>query len=171
MGGGKQDFTSSKTGDRFRNWYAYYCCAQKTCGAIHTDGNVQACLSRDSVDTALMSGLRESLPTESEEALAKKALLASLTLSPSSFLLHCFSSFDSNWSLNSVMVNVRSMQEDLFGNGNRWQQQTMEEIAYSTWNKQDAFETKMLYGIKWGNWKVPLCIHTLGMFFHDEIDG
>ena len=47
---------------------------------------------------------------------------------------------------------------------------SLAEIGLKCYNKQDKFETIMIYEYKWARWKVPICISYNGLFIHEEIE-
>lgn len=81
----------------------------------------------------------------------------------------CFTSWDSNWSLNAVMLKKSDMfdvkyKTPLDGS------MSMAEIGLKCYNKQDKFESIMIFDYKWAKWKVPICISYNGLFVHEEIE-
>ena len=92
----------------------------------------------------------------------------------------CFTSWDSNWSLNAVLVDrlaslakpwrlppgsPSTRRSHFDGPG-----LSIAEYAAQTWNKQDGFEVGMLRD-DWGKLRMPLCISNRGLFTHVEVDG
>ena len=91
--------------------------------------------------------------------------------------IRCFSAWDSNWSLNAVLVDrVRALEEKWAykrGRTNgRFRAPGTSLAAYgaSTWQKQDGFEVGMLKD-DWGRTDMPICLSTRGLFAHVEVDG
>lgn len=95
----------------------------------------------------------------------------------------CFTSWDSNWSLNAIMIDrMRALtskwqlpsprRTGRQGHRSRFAPPgtTLAAFAASTWNKQDGFEVGMLKD-DWGRVKMPLCLSTRGLFRHVEVDG
>jgi hypothetical protein len=83
----------------------------------------------------------------------------------------CFTSWDSNWSLNAVIVRRSAMLRQKFKfrkNGKPFG--TLADYGRNMWEQQDAFEVGLLQD-DWGELKVPLCISYEGIFIHEEIDG
>lgn len=90
--------------------------------------------------------------------------------------MRCFSSWDSNWSLNAVLVDrLRALEHKWTykrgGRGGRFGA-GMSLAAYgaSTWQTQDGFEVGMLRD-DWGRTDMPVCLSTRGLFAHAEVDG
>ncbi|KAH8052100.1 hypothetical protein JL721_10981 [Aureococcus anophagefferens] len=90
--------------------------------------------------------------------------------------LRCFTSWDSNWSLNAVLVDRESALEKKwkyarkgaagkFGPG-----LALAQYAAATWQKQDGFEVGMLKD-DWGKLDMPICLSMRGIFEHVEVDG
>ncbi|KAH8050495.1 hypothetical protein JL720_15351 [Aureococcus anophagefferens] len=90
--------------------------------------------------------------------------------------LRCFTSWDSNWSLNAVLVDRESALEKKwkyarkgaagkFGLG-----LALAQYAAATWQKQDGFEVGMLKD-DWGKLDMPICLSLRGIFEHVEVDG
>ena len=90
--------------------------------------------------------------------------------------LRCFTSWDSNWSLNAVLVDRESALEKKwkyarkgaagkFGPG-----LALAQYAAQTWQKQDGFEVGMLKD-DWGKLDMPICLSMRGIFEHVEVDG
>ena len=91
--------------------------------------------------------------------------------------MRCFSAWDSNWSLNAVLVDrVRALEEKWAykrGRTNgRFRAPGTSLAAYgaATWQKQDGFEVGMLKD-DWGRTDMPICLSTRGLFAHVEVDG
>ena len=91
--------------------------------------------------------------------------------------MRCFSAWDSNWSLNAVLVDrLRALEEKWAykrGRTNgRFRAPGTSLAAYgaSTWQKQDGFEVGMLKD-DWGRTDMPICLSTRGLFAHVEVDG
>lgn len=83
-------------------------------------------------------------------------------------LYRCFTSYDSNWSLNAVMVKKSTMLNKKYKSVNGMK--SIAEIGLQNWQHQDGFETVMIYTHKWGHWKVPICISYDGLFIHEQIE-
>ena len=86
----------------------------------------------------------------------------------------CHTSFDTNWSLNAVMVKRSTMLEDkpkgggaVFGGGAGM---SLAEFGLSTFDDQAGFEGRMV-SEDWGQYKIPVCISVEGIFYHAEVDG
>jgi hypothetical protein len=80
----------------------------------------------------------------------------------------CFTSYDTNWTLNAVMVKRSTMLNTKYAaNGNML---SIAEIGLRQYQKQDGFESAMAWGLPWQQWKVPICIAYDGMFIHEEIE-
>jgi len=86
----------------------------------------------------------------------------------------CFTSWDSNWSLNAVMVKKSDMLRIKYTkeekDGEKGQMLSIPEIGLSQWEKNDGFETTMIFALKWMKWRVPMCIAYDGLFLHQEIE-
>ena len=83
----------------------------------------------------------------------------------------CHTSFDTNWSLNAVMVKRSVMLEDEpKGGRDKFPQKTLAAFGLSTYDAQDGFERLMIER-DWGQYKVPVCISVGGVFYHAEVDG
>ena len=84
----------------------------------------------------------------------------------------CFSSWDSNWSLNAVLVDrEKTLTTTWRSQRTRFQHGlTLADYGASTWNKQDGFEVGMLRD-DWGKLHIPLCLSVRGLFRHIEVDG
>lgn len=81
----------------------------------------------------------------------------------------CFTSWDSNWSLNAALLKKSSMlskQYRMRGGVNK----TIAEIALAQYQKQDGLESAMIYSLPWPQWRVPMCISYQGLFIHEEIE-
>lgn len=95
----------------------------------------------------------------------------------------CFTSWDSNWSLNAVLVKRSSMlgtkyptgtrrgkdQEGSGGDG-RHELKSIADIGLEQYVANDGFESTMSWGVKWMRWHVPMCISYSGLFLHEEIE-
>jgi len=105
----------------------------------------------------------------------------------------CFSSRDSNWSLNAVMVHRRAMLHQILrdpqgkklasgvGAGVRsrshqvqklgnWSFGTIARYGESKFDDQAGFERGLLND-DWGRLQVPLCLSMKGVFRHHEVDN
>lgn len=102
----------------------------------------------------------------------------------------CFTSWDSNWSLNAVILDRQQTLETRWSipqTGRQWRGNrpgarvpyrsrflgrglTLAEYAAATWREQSAFEVGMLRD-DWGRLRMPLCISLRGLFTHVEVDG
>lgn len=98
-------------------------------------------------------------------------MIAQCTTSPS---YRCHTSYDTNWSLNAVMVHRETMLKSIpkggsqvFGGGKGW---SLAEYGLSTFNDQAGFESRMIQD-DWGQYGIPVCISVGGIFYHAEIDG
>ncbi|GMH57455.1 hypothetical protein TrRE_jg8933 [Triparma retinervis] len=87
----------------------------------------------------------------------------------------CYTSFDSNWSLNAVMVKRETMMEAkpkgghmVFGKGA--EAMSLAEFGLSTYDNQLGFEGRMI-SEDWGQYGIPICISVDGIFLHVELDG
>ena len=81
----------------------------------------------------------------------------------------CFTSWDSNWSLNAVMVKKSSMLQKKYPTGDG--RKTIPEIGLSQFQQQDGFESVMVGGSPpWMKWRVPICISYQGLFIQQEIE-
>ena len=145
--------------ERRRNWFAFYCPA----------------------DTADHANLEKHM---------SRCLQPSASFQSHDFPeFRCFTSWDSNWSLNAVLVKRRSMLEKKYPTGNGAPQarggsspgsrgsggggdeyKSIAEIGLEQHTANDGFESTMSYGVRWMRWKVPLCISYDGLFLHEEIE-
>lgn len=89
----------------------------------------------------------------------------------------CFTSWDSNWSLNAVLVDRKRSLDRKWtykrpGAGGRFggAGMSLAQYAGATWQKQDGFEVGMLKD-EWGKLEMPVCLSTRGLFAHREVDG
>ena len=82
----------------------------------------------------------------------------------------CFTSWDSNWSLNAVIVRRDAMLRQTFKFRNGKPFGTIANYGRNMWEQQEAFEVGLLHD-DWGELQVPLCISYNGIFVHEEIDG
>ena len=81
----------------------------------------------------------------------------------------CFTSWDSNWSLNAVMIKRKSILEKKYDSNSK-QKITIADIALEASSDQDKFENSMIHKHIWMRWKVPICISYDGLFLHQEIE-
>ena len=81
----------------------------------------------------------------------------------------CFTSWDSNWSLNAVMIKRQSMLEKQYSSNSK-SKVTIADIALQSAYEQDKFESSMIQTYVWMRWKVPICISYDGLFLHEEIE-
>lgn len=91
--------------------------------------------------------------------------------------MRCFTSWDSNWSLNAALVKRKSMLEKKYpigdadeGGGAVSQSKSIAEIGLEQYANNDGFESTMSWGVRWMRWRVPLCISYDGLFLHEEIE-
>ena len=80
----------------------------------------------------------------------------------------CFTSWDSNWTLNGVMVKRASMLGKQYPAAS--QAATIADIGLKSFAQQDAFESSMIHEHRWMAWKVPICISYNGLFQHEEVE-
>lgn len=80
----------------------------------------------------------------------------------------CFTSWDSNWSLNAVMLKRLDMLNRKYDTPDG--RLSLAEIGLKCYKRQDKFETIMIFDYKWARWKVPICISYNGLFVHEEIE-
>jgi len=95
-------------------------------------------------------------------------------------LYRCFTSWDSNWSLNAVIfdrIQALTHKWSFSRGGTRRKPSrfdglglTLAEYGAATWNKQDGFEVGMLKD-DWGRLRMPICLSMRGLFRHVEVDG
>jgi hypothetical protein len=94
----------------------------------------------------------------------------------------CFTSWDSNWSLNAVLLRRKAMLEAKYPPG-PGSSMNMSGISFNApqWSLasiglhfggsvQDGFENAMAHQLDWTRWKVPICISYQGLFLHEEIE-
>ena len=94
------------------------------------------------------------------------------------FHLRCFTSWDSNWSLNAVLVDRVRALEHKWRYSPRFSRAqgkfkpglALAQYGAQTWQKQDGFEVGMLKD-DWGRTDMPICLSTRGLFAHVEVDG
>ncbi|KAJ1449393.1 hypothetical protein M885DRAFT_535804 [Pelagophyceae sp. CCMP2097] len=97
--------------------------------------------------------------------------------------LRCFTSWDSNWSLNAVILDRHAALHKKwqattprrpahggaatgrFANG-----ATLAEYGAEKWDTQDGFEVGLLKD-DWGRLRMPICLSRRGVFTHVELDG
>lgn len=89
----------------------------------------------------------------------------------------CFTSWDSNWSLNAVLVKKSSMLGTKYPTGvahgagkSHPELKSIAEIGLDQYVANDGFESTMSWGVKWMRWHVPMCISYSGLFLHEEIE-
>jgi hypothetical protein len=80
----------------------------------------------------------------------------------------CFTSEDTNWTLNAVMVKKSTMLNKKYNA--KGQMLSLGDIGLRQFQKQDGFESIMAWGLPWQQWKVPICIAYDGLFIHEEIE-
>jgi len=80
----------------------------------------------------------------------------------------CFTSWDSNWSLNAILVKRESMLNKEYNT--KEGRKSIGQIALGCSQRQDAFEMNMAFHHVWMQWRVPMCISVDGMFLHEEIE-
>lgn len=80
----------------------------------------------------------------------------------------CFTSDDTNWTLNAVMVKKSTMLNKKYDA--KGQMLSIGDIGLRQYQKQDGFETAMAWGLPWQQWRVPICIAYNGLFIHEEIE-
>ena len=139
---------------RVRNWMSFYCKHPPN----SADGRAAA------------PHVSDCIPASSSEVKSPKRP-SSQSKQPTPEY-RCFSSADSNWSLNAVLVNRKAIlnKKYKYGRTGPTHEKSIPEIGYAFWDKQDAFETVMVHDIGWMKWKVPLCISLRGVFLHEEIE-
>ena len=83
----------------------------------------------------------------------------------------CFTSWDSNWSLNAVMIKRKTILEKKYDTHSKQKEKiTIADIALESSSEQDKFENSMIHKYIWMRWKVPICISYDGLFLHQEIE-
>lgn len=81
----------------------------------------------------------------------------------------CFSSWDTNWSLNAALMKKATMLSKVYSlRGNR--SRSIPDIALGQFKQQDGLESAMVYGLPWAQWRVPMCISYQGLFVHEEVE-
>ena len=94
--------------------------------------------------------------------------------------LRCFTSWDSNWTLNAVLISRKAMLERQF----RYPDSTnavgkvvkgkpfgtLADYGLAHAKQQDGFEVGLLND-DWGALQVPICLGYQGFLLHEEIDG
>jgi len=82
----------------------------------------------------------------------------------------CFSSWDSNWTLNAVLVKKSSMLQKKYPLGTG-PDKSIAEIGLQQFMQQDGFESVMIGSQpSWMTWRLPLCISYEGLFIQEEIE-
>jgi hypothetical protein len=81
----------------------------------------------------------------------------------------CFTSWDSNWSLNAVLLRRKAMLEAKYSQGSTKMSLASIGLHFGG-SVQDGFENAMAYQLDWTRWKVPICISYQGLFLHEEIE-
>lgn len=97
-----------------------------------------------------------------------KSFVSDCFSSPS---FRCFSSFESAWTLNAVMVKRSEMLNKQYPVDNGTSNKSIAQIGLENFDKQDGFEDAMLWKYTWQKWKIPICISYNGLFLHQEIDS
>ncbi len=139
-------------GDRRRNWYSFYCPNHPGSQPFVAD-----CLGSDTAkdaDNAAMRGDAVENPTE-EGRIPR---------------FRCFTSWDSNWSVNAVLVKRESMLTRQYTGRDGQPVGPIAEIGRSFYQANDGFESYMGFAAQWMSWKVPICISLDGLFIHDEVE-
>jgi hypothetical protein len=139
-------------GDRKRNWFSFYCAGFKG-----TDPYVADCLEGEG---ALVSA---------NDATAVNMGAASGKYVPR---FRCFTSWDSNWSVNAVLVKRHSMLTRTYKGSDGSTIGPIADLGRSFWDSNDGFERAMAFNLQWMKWqpRVPICISYDGMFRHEEIE-
>eukprot|EP01031_Cornospumella_fuschlensis_P038082 gene38082-46273_t len=81
----------------------------------------------------------------------------------------CFTSWDTNWSLNAALMRKSSMLSKKY-NVRPNVSLSLPELGLRQYQTQDGLESAMIYSLPWAQWKVPLCISLQGLFIHEEIE-
>jgi hypothetical protein len=150
--------TSKVPRARTRNWMQFYCKPDV--------GSDKEALAKPYVSDCIPPGKAHVKPAKSlKNKSPKKGDLAT----PEH---RCFTSEDSNWSLNAVMVKKSDIlsKKYMYGHPEMRKQSSIPEIGQTYWKRQDAFESVMVNDIRWMRWKVPICISYHGIFVHEEIE-
>ena len=145
--------------DRKRNWYSFYCPGFKG-----SEPYVKDCMghpkdARDDDKTC-------------DDARSKTGTGTVLPKECAVPRYRCFSSWDSNWSVNAVLVKRSSMLSRKYRSKDGKPVGPIADLGKSFWQQNDGFETAMGMGsLQWMNWKVPICIAYNGLFLHEEIES
>ena len=131
--------------NRLRNWFAFYCRDRSDTAEL-----VQDCLGSDFIRNT------QSLAFTTDQGINTIPYY------------RCFSSSETNWSLNAAMYKKSSMLNKRYKTSSGLK--TIAEIGLSHAFQQDGFESDMIYVSRWMNWKIPVCISYNGMFIHEEIE-
>ena len=144
-------------GDRKRNWFSFYCA-----GYPGTEPYVADCLNGEGKLMSAVSG--------NEGGASSPTSLASKSRYVPRF--RCFTSWDSNWSVNAVLVNRKSMLSRQYRGKDGSTVGPIADLGRSFWAANDGFERAMAFDLQWMNWqpRVPICISYDGMFRHEEIE-
>lgn len=82
----------------------------------------------------------------------------------------CFTSWDTNWTLNAVLVKKETMLNKKYPMKDISVHKSIAAIGLEQFHKQDGFESVMISTVPWQKWRVPICIAYQGLFIHDEIE-
>eukprot|EP01033_Poteriospumella_lacustris_P006673 gene6673-4811_t len=82
----------------------------------------------------------------------------------------CFTSWDTNWTLNAVLVKKGTMLTKKYPMKDNKSFKSIADIGLDQYRKQDGFESAMVFSIPWQRWQVPICISYNGLFIHEEIE-
>ena len=84
--------------------------------------------------------------------------------------LRCFTSEDSNWTLNAVLMKRKQLLETITDRHPRAPWKTLPEFGLQCWDGQSCLEVEML-NQDWGKHHVPLCLSRQGIFLHRDLRG
>ena len=169
--------------ERRRNWFAFYCPMDTT----HHQGlgdHVSVCL-RHGQPPASASASSSSTPRGQGQGQGQGQ--------GRGLEFRCFTSWDSNWSLNAVLVKRSSMLNKKYplgagageraagaggarrgraqqGGASRGAFKSIADIGLEQYENNDGFETVMSYSVRWMRWRVPLCLSYRGVFQHVEVE-
>lgn len=113
-----------------------------------------------------MSPSASTNPASGKRARERKKIPRHLTL----LSRRCHTSYDSNWSLNAVIVKKDVMLKETPKGPGGASFGSIGAFGLKTYDAQDGMEVRM-GDENWYRFKVPICISTDGAFFHAEIDG
>jgi len=178
------------------NWWSFYCPAFKRRGRVATclaskggrggggrGGGRGAGGGRRRQRRSSAASVEEP-PDARRGRRGAAAAAASSSAADEPLGFRCFTSEDSNWTLNAALLHRERATSSLLccrgqlpsqckrcasGAGAEGRR-TLVQLGGDAWKKQDALETAMLE-MNWGQYRVPLCISLGGLFIHKEVEN